>query len=62
MFYTYTDILLYKTSLFFFSGEYKADNEMFDFQTKKYENKNIQNYRPIQHSEEDDGFIQTGLW
>ena len=45
-----------------FSGEYKADNEMFEFQTKKYLNKKINNYRPKKNSEEEDGFIQTGLW
>lgn len=37
-----------------------ADNQMFDFQTKKYANKNAG--KPPSSEEEADGFIQSGLW
>jgi steroid 5-alpha reductase family enzyme len=42
-------------------GEYVADNQMFDFQTTKYANKK-RGIVPTKNSEEDDGFLQSGLW
>ena len=41
--------------------EYMADNEMFTFQTNKYANKRAGVKAP-KGSEEEDGFIQSGMW
>jgi steroid 5-alpha reductase family enzyme len=41
--------------------EYVSDCQMFDFQSNKYANK-AKGIKPLKESEEDDGFIQTGMW
>jgi steroid 5-alpha reductase family enzyme len=41
--------------------EFVADCEMFDFQTMKYDKK-AKGIKPLKGSEEEDGFIQSGMW